>query len=100
MTTPAGHLDDSIGRLGLTVLKSPPRTPTANTICERLIGTNRRECLDWLIPLSGSYLRSILKSRKTHYNRGPPHMSLGSVSLIRRPILHCLPMRIPVNRHI
>jgi transposase InsO family protein len=57
----AEHLDESISRLGLTVLKSPPRTPTANAICERVIGTIRRECLDWLIPLSASHLRSILK---------------------------------------
>jgi hypothetical protein len=31
-------------------LKSPPRCPKANAICERVIGTIRRECLDWLIP--------------------------------------------------
>jgi putative transposase len=73
----AGHLNDSIRRLGLTVLKSPPRTPTANAICERVIGTIRRECLDWLIPLSASHLRSILKSWTEHDNRGRPHMSLG-----------------------
>jgi putative transposase len=73
----AEHLDESISRLGLTVLKSPPRTPTVNAICERVIGTIRRECLDWLIPLSASHLRSILKSWMEHYNRGRPHMSLG-----------------------
>jgi transposase InsO family protein len=73
----AEHLDESISRLGLTVLKSPPRTPTANAICERVIGTIRRECLDWMIPLSASHLRSILKSWVEYYNRGRPHMSLG-----------------------
>ena len=44
---------------------------------ERVIGTIRRECLDWLIPLSEPHLRSILKEWVTHYNRGRPHMSLG-----------------------
>jgi putative transposase len=44
-----------------TVLKSPPHSPKANAICERVIGTVRRECLDWLIPLSESHLRSILR---------------------------------------
>jgi putative transposase len=53
----AEHLDESMTRLGVTVLKSPPRCPKANAICERVIGTIRRECLDWLIPLSGSHLR-------------------------------------------
>jgi len=37
---------------GTQGMKSPPRSPMANAICERVIGTIRRECLDWLIPLS------------------------------------------------
>ncbi len=73
----AKHLDESIGRLGVKVLKSPPRSPKANAICERVIGTIRRECLDWLIPLSEGHLRCILKSWITHYNTGRPHMVLG-----------------------
>jgi putative transposase len=73
----AKHLDESIVKLGVKVLKSPPRSPTANAICERVIGTIHRECLDWLIPLSESHLRSILKSWIPHYNRARPHMALG-----------------------
>jgi hypothetical protein len=38
----AKHLDESIGRLRVKVLKSPPRSPMANSICERVIGTIRR----------------------------------------------------------
>src|SRR5437773_1095791 len=48
----ARSFDESISNLGLTVLKSPPHSPKANAICERVIGTIRRECLDWLIPIS------------------------------------------------
>jgi hypothetical protein len=59
------------------VLKSAPRVPKMNAVCERVIGTVRRECLDWLIPLSEGHLRLILKSWIAHYNRGRPHMSLG-----------------------
>ena len=33
--------------------------------------------LDWLIPLSESHLRSILRSWVGHYNHGRPHMALG-----------------------
>jgi transposase InsO family protein len=73
----AKHLDESIVKRGVKVLKSPPRSPTANSICERVIGTIRRECLDWLIPRSESHLRSILKSWIPHYNRARPHMALG-----------------------
>ena len=73
----AKHLDESVSRLGLSVLKSPPHSPKANAICERVIGTIRRECLDWLIPISVSHLRLILKEWVNHYNTGRPHMSLG-----------------------
>lgn len=73
----ARSLDESIRNLGLSVLKSPPHSPKANAICERVIGTIRRECLDWLILLSESHLRSILRAWVGHYNRGRPHMALG-----------------------
>jgi hypothetical protein len=49
----------------------------ANAICERVIGTNRRECLDWMIPASKAHLRSILNLWVRHYNRGRPHSRLG-----------------------
>ena len=73
----ARRLDESIKNLGLTVLESPPHSPKANAIGERVIGTIRRECMDWLIPLSESHLRSMLKVWVTHYNRARPHMALG-----------------------
>jgi putative transposase len=73
----AGHLDDSIGLLGMKVLRSPVASPKANSICERVIGTIWRECLDWMIPLSETHLRSILKSWVEHYNRDRPHSILG-----------------------
>lgn len=48
-----------------------------NAICERVIGTLRRECLDWIVPLSESHLRTLLRAWVQHYNRGRPHMALG-----------------------
>jgi len=44
----------------LQVLKTPVRAPQANAYCERLIGTVRRECLDWMIPLNERHLRQAL----------------------------------------
>jgi putative transposase len=73
----AKHLDDSIKALGVEVLRSPVASPKANSLCERVIGTARRECLDWLIPVSEAHLRAILKCWVTHYNSGRPHSALG-----------------------
>jgi putative transposase len=83
----AEHLDASIVSLGVDVLKSPPRRPQANPICERVIGTIRRECLDWLIPLSEAHLRSILRSWVRHYNTVARTWPSGPVFRIRRPHL-------------
>ena len=70
-------LDESIQALGIRVLRSAPHSPKMNALCERVIGTLRRECLDWVIPLSESHLRSLLRAWIQHDNRGRPHMSLG-----------------------
>jgi len=71
------QLDAAVARMGLSVIKTPVRSPQANSLCERLIGTLRRECLDWMIPLSEEHLRKTLRSWLEHYNRGRPHSSLG-----------------------
>jgi transposase InsO family protein len=47
----AAEFDEQIRSMGLSVVKIPARAPKANALCERLIGTIRRECLDFLIPL-------------------------------------------------
>ena len=67
----------AIASMGRHVLKTPARTPQANAFCERVIGTLRRECLDWLIPIHEGHLRLVLGEWMTHYNRGRPHASLG-----------------------
>ena len=71
------RVDRTIAAMGLTILKTPAQSPQANAFCERLIGTIRRECLDWMIPFSEDHLRRVLQPWVAHYNRGRPHMSLG-----------------------
>jgi transposase InsO family protein len=73
----SAELNASLTHLGLKVITTPVRSPQANSLCERLIGTLRRECLDWIIPLSERHLRRVLTSWMSHYNRGRPHSSLG-----------------------
>ena len=72
----SADLDAAMERLGLRMLKSPPRSPKANAFCERVIGTLRRECLDHVIVLSESHLRRIVAEWAEHYNRGRPHSAL------------------------
>ena len=69
--------DASVAHMGLEVIATPVRSPKANSLCERLIGTLRCECLDWIIPLTEDHLRKTVRSWLPHYNRGRPHSSLG-----------------------
>jgi transposase InsO family protein len=71
------QLDQRMRHLGLRVLKTPQRCPQANAICERVLGTLRRECLDFLIPVTEHHLQQLVVEWMTYYNSGRPHMALG-----------------------
>jgi putative transposase len=73
----SSELDSALKAVDLRILKTPFQAPQANAFCERLIGTVRRECVDFLIPLNERHLRGLLKEWVMHYNRGRPHSSLG-----------------------
>jgi transposase InsO family protein len=90
------ELDQYVRHLGLRVLKTPVRSPQANVLSERLLGTLRRECLDFLIPLTEYHLSSLLHEWAQHYNTGRPHMALGPG--IPQPPPH-LPMPLQEHRH-
>jgi transposase InsO family protein len=71
------ELDRRVRHLGLKVLKTPPQRAQANALCERLLGTLRRECLDFLIPLREHHLQCIVREWVPHYNAARPQMALG-----------------------
>jgi len=71
------QLDQCVQNFGLRALKTPPHSPQANALCERLLGTLRRECLDFVIPFTENHLRRLLSAWVPHYNAGRPHMSVG-----------------------
>ena len=59
---------------------SPPQAPKANAICERFIGTLRRELLDRLLILNEQHLRRVLTEYVRHYNTARPHRALGQLT--------------------
>jgi putative transposase len=103
----SGELDLYVQILGLRVLKTTMQSPQANALCERLLGTLRRECLDFLIPLTENHLRCILQACVRHYNEGRPHMSLGpgipqppsSLTALLQEHRHRLPSHLRVVAH-
>jgi transposase InsO family protein len=90
------QLDQHVRNLGLRVLKTPPQSPQANALCERLIGTLRRECLDFMLPVTENHLRVLLHQWVQYYNIDRPHMSLGP-GILQPPA--SLPAPLHEHRH-
>ncbi|MCP5028903.1 MAG: transposase [Actinomycetia bacterium] len=62
---------------GVKILKTPVRTPVANTFAKRWIGTLRRELLDRTIIWNQRQLERLVIDYIDHYNTHRPHRSLG-----------------------
>jgi putative transposase len=60
-----------------TILRTAAQAPRMNAICERLVGTLRRELLDRTLILNQAHLRAVLAGYQEHYNTGRPHQGIG-----------------------
>ena len=59
------------------IVRTAVQAPRMNAICERLVGTLRRELLDCALILSESHLRAVLSDYQVHYNTARPHQGIG-----------------------
>ncbi len=59
----------------MEVIKSPPRAPRANSHCERVSATLRREVLDHLLIWNETHARQVLDAYARHYNHHRPHQA-------------------------
>jgi transposase InsO family protein len=62
---------------GIEVLRMLIQTPRANAICERLLGSVHRECLDHILLLSEGHLRRVLKEYVRYFNGARPHQGIN-----------------------
>jgi putative transposase len=80
----AGQFTDSFDAVftadGIRILASPPQAPRANAICERIIGTLRRELFDPLLIVNEHHLHRVLTEYLRHYNTARPHRALGQLA--------------------
>ncbi|HET8626822.1 MAG TPA: integrase core domain-containing protein [Thermomicrobiales bacterium] len=73
---------------GVAILRTPYRAPRANAVCERFLGSVRRECLDHLLILGERHLARVLREYVASCNRARPHQGLG----------HATPEPLPAGR--
>jgi putative transposase len=65
---------------GIRILKSPLAAPRANAICERMIGTLRRELLDRMLIVNERHLCQVLTIFLDHFNIARPHRTLRQLT--------------------
>jgi putative transposase len=84
---PTYLIRDNDGKFGVTfdrvaktshieMLKTPYSAPRANAICERFLGSVRRECLDHLLILHEKQLQRVLNAYVMYFNRARPHQGI------------------------
>jgi len=59
------------------VIHTPVEAPKANSICERFIGSVRRELLDHILILGERHLRRKVKEYVQYFNYVRPHQGLN-----------------------
>jgi putative transposase len=73
-----GHMFERVALAsGIEVIHTPYEAPRANAICERFVGSLRRECLDHMLVIGGLQLIRILKDYGTYFNQARPHQGIG-----------------------
>jgi len=89
------EFDQALADSGVRVVKTPVRSPRANSFAERYVGTLRRERLDHLLIYGEQHLRRTLTEYARHYNQHRPHQSRQ-----QRPPLYELGQAVDVTARI
>ena len=68
--------------VGIRVIRTPVRALMANALCERFIGSVRRECLDHVLLTGEHHLERVLREYVHYFNTERPHQGLGQATPI------------------
>jgi putative transposase len=72
--------------MGITEVITARRSPWQNAYVERVIGSIRRECLDYVVVFSERHLRRVFSSYADYYHRTRTHLSLHKDCPLIRPV--------------
>ena len=57
-------------------VETPYPTPQANGVCERFMGSLRRECMDHILIHEGRHLERVVKEYTVYFNQERPHQGI------------------------
>jgi len=81
---------------GIQELKTPYGTPQANGICERFMGSLRRECLDQILVQDGRHVQRVVSEYTAYFNQERPHQGISQCT----PAQYNLPKSKPASGRI
>jgi putative transposase len=92
----ARHFSAVAAGSGIQELKTPYRTPRANGVCERFMGSLRRECLDHMLVHDRKHLQRAVQEYTVYYNQARPHQGISQ----RIPEQYDLPKSKPTSGRV
>ena len=58
------------------MLRTPYQAPKASAVCERFLGSVRRECLDFCLILGQRHLYKVMKEYQAYFNLARPRQGI------------------------
>ena len=72
-----GTAFDALARAtGIRIIRTAVRAPDMNAICERFLGSLRRECLDHILVLDDRHFQRVVAEYVRYHNSARPHQGL------------------------
>ena len=71
----AKHFSAAAG--SIKEVEMPYRTPEANGVCERFMGSLRRECMDHILIHDDKHLQRVVTEYTAYFNQERPHQGIG-----------------------
>src|ERR1035438_2611854 len=81
-----GTAFDALGRAtGIRVVRTAVRAPNMNAVCERFLGSLRRECLDHVLVLDARHLQRVVAEYVRYHNAARPHQGIRQQTVTAGP---------------